>query len=184
MKIISIYGLAGCGKSTIAKEICKQREDTGRLVGDLYLKSRGDIPLGEYFSNDYYDWDLVTAQLRQPEGSSVSSPGFNFDTFQRDPIQNVVSTTIKPIMIVDALFPYPGADFHILVEVDDLIRRERNEESQKRRNLTTWMQYNRDHWDELSEQIEKYYTIVSPNYTLRGDTSMEESVNTILTEVF
>jgi len=58
-------------------------------------------------------------------GTETSTPDFDFETFQRRSQLNGRDLTVREIMLIDSITPYPRSDLVILISVPSEIRRAR-----------------------------------------------------------
>lgn len=126
--IISICGGSGSGKSLLAKTLAEQlgAERAVRIPSDFYLQSNPYPTPAEFFQHPLvYDWDLLTRAMEQPLGTTISTPTYDFITFQRIACESGRPFTLQPVCIVDAMVPYPNADFTILLQCPEEERRRR-----------------------------------------------------------
>lgn len=84
--ILSICGGSGCGKSILTKHLVELlgSERAVRIPSDFYLRPNPYTTLAEFFQHPLqYDWDLLESELCETDGSSISSPNYDFVHFQR-----------------------------------------------------------------------------------------------------
>lgn len=124
-RIVSLTGPSGNGKSSLAVRLVA---DLGpafadRVPTDWYLLSgeRGQSGATGYG----WDWERLAADLRGPCGQEVRTPAFDFTAMRRSESGSVKVFVLRPIMIVDAMRPFPGADLTIWLDVPAGARRER-----------------------------------------------------------
>lgn len=125
--MLSICGPSGAGKSQLAKALVVELGETvcARIPTDYFLLP-ADEPLEAYFAKPLrYDWPLLEAALALALGTDTSTPDFDFTTFQRRGIAGGLPFTIRPLMVTDAIVPYPNADAIVLLSVPDDVRRQR-----------------------------------------------------------
>ena len=125
--VVSICGPSGTGKSQLAKVIVTKLGDglSARVPTDYFLMPATE-PLRSYLAVPLrYDWALLARVLALPVGTPMSTPDFDFTTFQRRDVTGGLSLTLRPIMVTDAIYPYSGADAAVLLSAPDETRRER-----------------------------------------------------------
>jgi uridine kinase len=126
--LISICGGSGCGKSMLAKLLVERLgpDRTVRIPTDFYLQSNPYSSLTEFYQHPLqYDWNLLKTALREPDGASITSPSYDFIHFQRISITGGRPFTLRLIILLDSMVPYPGADFTIFIHCADNERRRR-----------------------------------------------------------
>jgi uridine kinase len=125
--VLSLCGPSGSGKSQLAKALVAELGEMvcARIPTDYFLLP-AEEPLTSYFAKPLrYDWPLLDAALALPLGTATSTPDFDFNTFQRRDVTDGLPFTIRPLMVTDAMVPYPCADAVVLVSVPDDVRRDR-----------------------------------------------------------
>lgn len=126
---IAIYAPSGSGKSQLAKRTAAAlgEEIASRVAVDYFLVPRPDGMARETFDRLplRYDWDLLSARLALPMGTITSVPDVDFDTFRRRGVFGGPVVAVRPVMLLDAMDPYPGADARVLLDVDEAVRRDR-----------------------------------------------------------
>jgi uridine kinase len=126
--LISICGGSGSGKSTLAKELAARlgEERASRVSTDFFLQSNPYPTLDEFFRHPLvYDWTLLAKRLQGAHGLARSTPQYDFIQFRRSAAEGGRPFTLRPIMILDAMLPYPAADFAFLIDTPDDVRRAR-----------------------------------------------------------
>lgn len=126
--ILSIWGGSGCGKSTLAKALAVRLGDAraSRVPCDYFLKPNPYATLAPYALTPLaYDWDLIETCLTGVDGAERSAPSFDFNGFKRVAISGGPGFTLRPVMILDAMLPYPRADVIIRVYLPEDLRRQR-----------------------------------------------------------
>jgi len=106
---IGITGGTGSGKSTIAREIYKQFDDTciAMLEQDSYYKDQSDLSYEERIKTNYdhpdaFDTVLLVQHLNQLlEGHAIEKPIYNFEIHNRMP--ETVSVQPREIIIVEGI---------------------------------------------------------------------------------
>lgn len=106
---IGITGGTGSGKSTIAREIYKQFDDSciAMLEQDSYYKDQSDLSFEERVKTNYdhpdaFDTSLLVEHLNLLlEGQSIKKPIYNFEIHNR--IEETVSVEPKEIIIVEGI---------------------------------------------------------------------------------
>lgn len=126
--LISICGGSGSGKSTLAKALAAHLgpERACRVATDYFLLPNTFAALDEFFNHPLaYDWPLLAERLQGPHGAARSTPQFDFVQFQRIAPEGGRSFRLCPIMLLDAMLPYPASDFTFLIDTPDEVRRAR-----------------------------------------------------------
>ncbi|MEA2524359.1 MAG: Phosphoribulokinase / Uridine kinase family [Thermomicrobiales bacterium] len=144
--ILSICGPSGAGKSQLANALvgCLGPDLCARVPTDYYAVPAIE-PLSAYFTQPLrYDWTLLARVLALPEGTAVSTPDFDFERFQRLHETGGRPFTIRPVMVLDAMEPYPHSDARILLVGPDHVRRERIAARDQ-----IWNTHVRDRWHHL-----------------------------------
>jgi uridine kinase len=106
---IGITGGTGSGKSTIAREIYKQFDDSciAMLEQDSYYKDQSNLSFEERIKTNYdhpdaFDTSLLVAHLNLLlEGQAIEKPIYNFEIHNR--MQQTVSVQPKEIIIVEGI---------------------------------------------------------------------------------
>ena len=106
---IGITGGTGSGKSTIAREIYKQFDDTciAMLEQDSYYKDQSNLSLEERIKTNYdhpdaFDTSLLVKHLNfLLEGQAIEKPIYNFEKHNR--MQQTVSVEPREIIIVEGI---------------------------------------------------------------------------------
>lgn len=107
--LIGITGGTGSGKSTIAREIYKQFDETciAMLEQDSYYKDQSDLSFEERIKTNYdhpdaFDTTLLVEHLNLLlEGQVVEKPIYNFEIHNR--VEATVSVQPKEIIIVEGI---------------------------------------------------------------------------------
>ena len=107
--LIGITGGTGSGKSTIAREIYKQFDETciAMLEQDSYYKDQSDLSYEERIKTNYdhpdaFDTSLLVEHLNLLlEGQVIEKPIYNFEIHNR--IEETVSVEPKEIIIVEGI---------------------------------------------------------------------------------
>jgi len=125
--VLSICGPAGAGKSHLAKALCALLgpERCTRVPTDYFALPATEPPETFFTKPLRYDWSFLTRALALPEGSVTSTPDFDFGRFQRIADTGGRPFTIRRIMVLDAMEPYPSSDATILLSVPEHVRRDR-----------------------------------------------------------
>lgn len=177
--VISICGGSGCGKSSLALRLVQVigPERSCRIPTDFYLRSNPYPSLAEFFQHPLsYDWDLLEQNLHAGDGALVSNPVYDFVNFQRIAEDGCRPVVLHPIIILDAMRPYPKADLTILVNCP--------EEERKRRIIERdirWKTRVIDFW-ELHQVTLADIVSESPQFDLAldGTASLNNNVTKVL----
>lgn len=125
--IVSICGASGAGKSRLAKAVVAGLGDDRavRIPGDYYLSPAAE-PLPVYLTKPIaYDWPLLAGVLAMPDGTALMSPNFDFTRFERVAGTGGRPFTMRPIALLDTIYPYPDADLTIRLTAPDELRHAR-----------------------------------------------------------
>lgn len=131
--VVSIRGASGSGKSSLAKALVATlgAKASVRIPGDYFLEPANE-PLSTYLHRPLrYDWDLLDSVLSAPEGTPVAVPNFDFETFRRVSAAGGKRLIVRPIRILDTIYPYPRANVKILLAIPASTRRARIVERDK-----------------------------------------------------
>jgi uridine kinase len=125
--ILSICGPSGAGKSQLAKMLASLlgAATCARVPTDYYLLPAAG-PLESWLRQPvYYDWLLLDRDLSVPDGITLTTPDFDFESFVRRAERGGRSFRASSVMVLDGMYPYPGADAAILLQVPSPIRKAR-----------------------------------------------------------
>ncbi len=145
--VISICGRSGAGKSQLAKQLVAHlgAEACSRVPTDYYLLPD---PTGEIL---VYDWPLLAQTLTLPDGTEYTTPDFDFDRFIRRALIGGKPFCLRPVMVVDAMLPYPNADCTFLLEAP---------ENERRRRITArdavWRTRVIDRWNQNEKTLDSF----------------------------
>jgi uridine kinase len=127
--IVSVCGPSGSGKSTLAKALVEHLGPNvcARVPGDYYIEPRPPrMNPEDYFRQPLkYDWPLVARVLALPLGTATTTPDFDFEAFVRRAETGGRPFAVRPVMVVDAMYPYPAADVTLLIQAPNHVRRRR-----------------------------------------------------------
>jgi uridine kinase len=145
--VVSIAGPAGSGKSQLALAIVARLGErvAARVPMDWYLVPRG-APVATWLTQPLaWDDDAVRALLAAPVGETRFTPPFDFASFTRSEATGErKAIPIRPVMVLDAMAPWPGAGLSVLVEAPEAVRRRRIAERDAR-----WGSRVLDRWGQL-----------------------------------
>lgn len=134
--VISLCGPSSVGKSRLALALVQQLGDeiASRVPADYFFVPRPALKSYESFLAVplMWDWSLLASRLALPEGAVTSTPDADFETFRRFGDQGGPTFTIRPVMICDAMAPYPRSDVVVLMEAPTTVRRARLAERDRR----------------------------------------------------
>jgi uridine kinase len=125
--IVSICGPAGAGKTRLSKLFVEQLgpEVAVRIPGDRYLMP-AEQPLDLYLRRPVrYDWRLLDQALDVPDGTAVLTPSFDFQRFTRRDQPDRRPFITRPVLVVDAIEPYPAAMLRVYIDAPTEVRRAR-----------------------------------------------------------
>lgn len=127
--VVSIFGPSCAGKSQCAKAVVDVlgAEAASRVPTDHFFVPRAhDVPMAVFDREALrYDWGLVRRVLDAPVGTETSTPDVDFERFTRHGATGGLPITVRPVMLLDAMTPYPDADLWVRLDVPDAVRRER-----------------------------------------------------------
>jgi len=175
--VVSIYGPSGAGKSQLAKAVVATlgADRCGRIPGDNFLLPATE-PLETYLAKPLqYDWHLIRRAIGQVLGTVSTIPDFDFDAFTRRNDTGGNPYTVRQVMVIDAMYPFPDADLSVLLHAPAEIRRERIIERDRR-----WGTRVIERWDNL-EATRQYVEGLnaSCDIVLDGTCSLEENAMVI-----
>lgn len=148
-RIVSLCGPTGGGKSSLAVRLVEELglDRSSRVPADWYLLAEDADRSGR--SGYGWDWPLIAADLEGPDGRWVRTPAFDFTTMRRSEAGTVKQFVLRPVMIVDAMMPFPGADLVVRLDTPAGVRRERLAERNVRWGTTVL-----DRWEHLERSHE------------------------------
>jgi uridine kinase len=170
---VSICGPAGAGKSQLAKAVAARvgPERCARVPTDYFLVP-ADGPLPDYLARPLrYDWDLLALVLALPVGTMTSTPDFDFARFQRLAETGGRPVRVCPLMLVDAMEPYPPSDARLLLRAPDTIRHVRIATRD-----AVWQTRVRDRWPNL-EAAWAHASALTATYDLELDGTQPIAAN-------
>lgn len=176
--LVTIYGPAGAGKSELAKAVAARLGDgfACRVPTDHFFVPRQPAePLERYLARPLaWDWALLRERLALPVGTEATTPDADFATFLRVAETGGRPMPIRPVMIMDAMAPYPDADIVVRVEAPDAVRRARIVERDAR-----WGTRVQERWSHL-EATWRAVTAGPPHLVLDGTRPLEANVGMLL----
>lgn len=154
--VVSICGPSNAGKSQLAKATVQVLGATiaSRIPVDYFLVPHSPESSPEaYFSAPMrWDWPLLLSRLALPAGTVTSTPDMDFNTFRRNGDFGGLPFTIRPVMICDAMAPYPESDLVVLLDVPADVRQRRIVERDQRWGTSVagrWKHLEHAWWDTL-----------------------------------
>jgi uridine kinase len=121
--VVSICGASNAGKSQLAKATVARLGSgiASRVPVDYFFVPRPEsVSLDAFFSQPLrWDWDLLRERLVLPIGTRTSTPDADFDAFQRRAPHGGPEFTVRPIMLCDAMAPFPQFDLVVLIDAPD-----------------------------------------------------------------
>lgn len=179
--LVTIFGAAGAGKSALAQAAaeCLGDEVAARVPTDYFFAPRAlGEPLEAYLARPLaWDWVLLRESLALPIGTEATTPDADFETFTRISETGGRSMPIRPVMLLDAMAPYPEADVLVRVDVPDAVRRARIVERDLR-----WGTRVQDRWEHL-EATWSAVPEVSPDLVLDGTRSIQDNVAALVSAI-
>ena len=146
--IVSIIGPSGAGKSQLAKLTAALLGDdvASRVPADYFLVPRPvDMSMSDFLQQPLaWDWSLLDSLLALPLGTAASTPDFDFSTFTRLTENGGLTVAVSPVMLIDAMAPYPRADLRVRRDASVATRRQRLAERDVRWGTTVL-----DRWETL-----------------------------------
>lgn len=116
-----------------------------------------------------WDWALIRERLALPIGTPTTTPDADFEAFVRRGDEGGLPFTIRPVMVIDAMAPYPDADLVVRLDAPGDVRRERIVMRDRR-----WRTRVADRWPHL-EASWRGHAGASPNAVLDGMRPMAEN---------
>jgi uridine kinase len=147
--VISLYGGSGCGKSTLAKGVVERigADRSVRIPADYYLRPNPYPTLQEFFQHPLeYDWELLARVLQERDGQILQVPDYDFLNFRRVSLAGRFHFLMRPIVLIDAMMPYPGAQLSILLDAPEFERKKRiieRDQRWKTQVILNWEQHQR-----------------------------------------
>ena len=176
--LVTIFGAAGAGKSVLAKAVADTlgNEVAARVPVDyFFLPCGAGEPLERYLARPLeWDWELLGERLALPPGAETTTPDADFGTFTRLSDTGGRPMPIRPVMILDAMAPFPNADLLVRLDVPDAVRRQRIVERDVR-----WGTRVQDRWDHL-EATWRAVRPGTPHLVIDGTRSLDDNVATLV----
>lgn len=180
-RVVTICGPAGAGKSVLAKEVAGSFGDAlaARVPADYFLVPRdADEPLARFLARPLrWDWALLGERLRLPVGTESSTPDVDFERLLRRGDTGGLTFPIRPVMIVDAMAPYPASGLVVRLDVPAGVRRARIVERDVR-----WGTRVIERWAHLEASWAACGDVV-PDLTLDGERLVAENAGIIVSLV-
>lgn len=172
--LVTIFGAAGSGKSMLAKAVADAlgNEVAARVPADYFFVPREpDESLASYLGRPLvWDWELLLERLSLPLGTDTTTPDADFEGFTRLAVPGGRPLPIRPVMLIDAMAPFPAADLRVRLDVPATERRTRIVARDER-----WSTRVRDRWPHL-EATWIAVPEVMPDVILDGTRPLEENV--------
>ncbi|MGE0542966.1 MAG: uridine kinase [Dehalococcoidia bacterium] len=144
--IVSICGPAGSGKTVLSKLLVERLgpDVAVRVPSDRYLMPAQE-PLDRYLRRPVrYDWPLLDRALDVPDGTAVLTPSFDFRRFTRREQPDRRPFITRPVLVIDAIKPYPATTIRVYIDAPSEIRRARLIERDAARGSRS-----ADQWEQL-----------------------------------
>lgn len=144
---------------------------------DYFLCPSGTEPLSEYFQHPLrYDWPLLEKLLAAEPGSLLSTPDFDFQDFQRRSDTGGQVFILCPVVILDAMVPFPKSDWLFFVDAPQMERRKRIAERD-----VVWGTNVIARWQHLEMTLEAVYGLqITYHRKLDGMQTIEANIREIL----
>jgi len=174
--VVSIAGPSGAGKSQLAKRtVALLGEDVAsRVPADYFLVPRPiETPLSDFMrQRPAWDWSLLAGLLALPIGTAATTPDFDFTAFSRRAENGGLPVAVRPVMLVDAMAPYPRPDLLVRLDASVAARRQRLAERDMRWGTTVL-----DRWEqlELAERTAMSQLTRPPDLFLDGERPLAEN---------
>jgi len=176
--VISICGPSGAGKSQLAKGLVAELGEgaCARVPADYFI-----APIQGALSEALklpvnYDWERLEQTIRAPLGETVTAPRFDFTTFTRTPNGDSRSFVIRPMLVVDAMYPFSSADLTVLLDLDAPERMNRIV-----RRDQAWGAHVHERWEQLAASGAYLRTLPNTyDLLLSGAASIDENVHRII----
>jgi uridine kinase len=124
--IVSIVGPSSSGKSQLARHTATLLggQVATRVPTDYYIVPRcEEQSLADFLEQPLrWDWALLEEALRLPDECELTTPDFDFMSFVRRSDSGGKPFTIRPVILIDAMGTYPGADLVVRIDVPDAER--------------------------------------------------------------
>lgn len=177
--VVSVAGAAGSGKSQLALAVVQVLgdEDAARVPMDYFIEPR-IVPMELWLTQPLaYNRKAVDAILRAPDGTVRLCPPFDFTALTRsDASGERKRIPIRPVMVLDAMEPWPDADLSVLVETPKPVRYRRIVERDIR-----WGSRVIDRWEHL-ELCRQHIQSLDHQYdlTLDGEQPLNDNAARIV----
>ena len=174
--VVSIAGPSGAGKSQLARLTAALLGEgvASRVPADYFLVPRPPVMAMDDFMRQpaAWDWPLLERLLALPLGSVATTPDFDFSTFQRVAMDGGLPVTVRTVMVIDAMAPYPRADLIVRVDAPAATRRQRLAERDVRWGTTVlarWEQL------ELTNRTVTNHQPRLPDHSVDGERPLAEN---------
>lgn len=177
---VSMTGPTAVGKSQLAKLTAALLSDAvaSRVPADYFLVPRpDDVPIGDFLRRPIaWDWPLLDRLLAQPLGTEATTPDVDFATFARRSATGGLPVVVRPVMLVDAMVPYPRADLVIRLDAPADVRRQRLAERDLR-----WGTKVIDRWEQLELAESSARSVPRPpDLSLDGERPLPENAGRVI----
>lgn len=141
-RVVSICGPAGTGKSQLAKALAERLGPVrcARIPTDYFLLPSNPSSVQPY----RWDWELLKRVLAFSDGTSMTTPSFDFERMCRLAETGGRPFTLRSTVLIDAIEPYPRSGLTILITAPEAMRRERIVARDE-----VWGSRTRDRWERL-----------------------------------
>lgn len=177
--ILAICGPSNAGKSQLARAVAALLGPAvaPRVPTDyFFLPRRHGEPLQAFLQRPLaYDWALLAERLMGPDGAERTTPDAEFSDFTRRHDAGGRPFTLRSLMIVDAMVPFPAAGFVVRLDVPENVRRARIVERDAR-----WGTHVAANWHHLQATWTAAQRIMrSPNLVLDGECQLDANAAAI-----
>ena len=113
--VVSVFGDSGSGKTSLTRALTQKMGEELLCVinADYYLEDRGRKTLPKLSC----DFGLLALHISQPIGTLCHYPEYDFVAFKRISLHGPLTFSLRPIIIVEQMHPYPKADLYIHLDI-------------------------------------------------------------------
>jgi uridine kinase len=178
--ILSICGASGSGKSSLAKAVTQIHPDCERVPTDYFIiPTNGDLK-GYFKEPIEYDWGLLDKTIDTRIGEIVTTPTFDFTTFQRHAVESGRPFRVKQVLVTDGFYPHPRAALKVLLRCDDALRMHRIVERDRAWNTDVAGRW--AHLEKCRERLERDHP--TWDLVLSGTEPLSENARRVVAEIY